>query len=465
MAASSKALAVRSPAQQEREFLPAALEIMEAPASPIGRAIGGVIILLVLSALAWAVFGKVEIVATASGRVVPSGRSKVIQPLEGGIVRAIHVQNGDVVRAGDVLIDLDPTESTADRNRLAGELMQARLETARLRALLSDNRDPQNAFAAPPEADAGQIALHRQLIESALAEYNAKMSELDRQVAREQANRDAVMANIQKIETVLPLLREQLEMRRTLFERNVGSKLSYLEAEERVVEMERELSVQQSRAKEADSAAAAVLESRRKAEAEQRSGWLTALSEAQTKVSGLTQDLIKADQHRREQVLAAPVDGVVQQLAVHTVGGVVRPADTLLVLVPTDSLLEVEAVIVRPCRSGGEGQGRQLSLHEIWPDQWPSPQRFVRFNAVSKRSRGERRHGAARPRTCLHGTGSAGPQFHHGRQPGVEAQGRNGGYGRDRHWRSADHRVPALAFGPTCAGEHAGAVKRLKQPC
>lgn len=345
MAASSKALAVRSPAQQEREFLPAALEIMEAPASPIGRAIGGVIILLVLSALAWAVFGKVEIVATASGRVVPSGRSKVIQPLGGGIVRAIHVQNGDVVRAGDVLIDLDPTESTADRNRLAGELMQARLETARLQALLSDNRDPQNAFTAPPEADVGQIALHRQLIESALAEYNAKMSELDRQVAREQANRDAVLANIQKIETVLPLLREQLEMRRTLFERNVGSKLSYLEAEERVVEMERELSVQQSRAKEADSAAAAVSEARRKAEAEQRSGWLTALSEAQTKVSGLTQDLIKADQHRREQVLAAPVDGVVQQLAVHTVGGVVRPADTLLVLVPTDSLLEVEAVI------------------------------------------------------------------------------------------------------------------------
>ena len=345
MTASAKALTVRSRAQDEREFLPAALEIMETPASPVGRAIGGAIILFLLMALAWAIFGQVDIVATASGRVIPTGRSKVIQPLEGGIVRAIHVQNGDAVKAGDVLIELDPTESDADRNRLAGEVMQSRLEAARLEALLSGNRDPQDAFTAPAEADAGQIALNRQLIGSAVAEYSAKLAELDRQVARERANRDAVMANIEKVEAVLPLLREQLEMRRTLFERNVGSKLSYLDAEERAVEMERELSVQQSRAKEAESAAAAALEARHKAEAEQRSGWLSALAEAHAKVAALTQDLVKADQHRREQALVAPIDGVVQQLTVHTVGGVVRPADTLLVLVPTDSPLEVEAAI------------------------------------------------------------------------------------------------------------------------
>src|SRR5205823_2917844 len=156
-----------------------------------------------------------DIVATASGRVIPTGRSKVIQPLEGGVVRAIHVQNGDAVKAGDVLIELDPTESDADRNRLAGEVMQSRLEAARLEALLSGNRDPQDAFTAPAEADAGQIALNRQLIGSAVAEYSAKLAELDRQVARERANRDAVIANIEKVEAVLPLLREQLEMRRT----------------------------------------------------------------------------------------------------------------------------------------------------------------------------------------------------------------------------------------------------------
>jgi hemolysin D len=112
-----------------------------------------------------------------------------------------------------------------------------------------------------------------------------------------------------------------------------------------VVESEQELPVQQSRLNEAAASAAAALEARHKAEAEQRSGWLTALADARAKAASLSQELVKADQHRRQQVLVAPVDGVVQQLAVHTIGGVVKTADTLLVLVPTDSSLEVEAAI------------------------------------------------------------------------------------------------------------------------
>jgi hemolysin D len=345
MAAGGKALVLRSRSHEEREFLPAALEIMETPASPVGRAIGGTIIALLLLALAWAIFGKVEIVATASGKVVTSGRSKIVQPLESGVIRAIHVQNGDTVKAGDVLIELDPTESQADRTRLAGEILSARLEAARLEAMLSANSDPQTVFIPPAEADPEQTALNRRLIDSAMADFKAKVAELDRQAAREDANRRAVSATIEKLETELPILREQLEMRRTLFEHNVGSKLAYLDAQERLVETERELPVQQSRLNEAEASAAAALEARHEAEAEQRSSWLTALADAQAKAASLGQELVKADQHRRQQVLAAPVDGVVQQLAVHTIGGVVKTADTLLVLVPTDSPLEVEAGI------------------------------------------------------------------------------------------------------------------------
>jgi membrane fusion protein, hemolysin D len=331
--------------KDEREFLPAALEIIETPASPVGRAIGSAIIAFFLLALAWTVFGRVDIVATAPGKIVPTGRSKVIQPLEGGIVRAIHVRDGDNVKAGDLLIELDPTESQADRNRLAGELLTARLEAARLEAMLSDSADHQAAFITPPEANPAQVELSRQLIASAMTEFDAKLAELDRQAAREEANHLAVAANIEKLQTVLPLLREQLQMRRTLFERNVGSKLAYLDAQERVVETERELSVQQSRLNEAEASAAAAIEARRKAEAEQRSSWLSALADVQAKAQTVMQDLVKADQHRRQQVLAAPVDGVVQQLAVHTIGGVVKPADTLMLLVPTDSQLEIEAVV------------------------------------------------------------------------------------------------------------------------
>src|ERR1700730_9830529 len=88
----------------ELEFLPAALEVLETPASPVGRAVAATIIIFFAAAVAWATFGYIDIIATAQGKIVPTGRTKTIQPLEPGIVRAIHVQDGDHVTAGQILI-------------------------------------------------------------------------------------------------------------------------------------------------------------------------------------------------------------------------------------------------------------------------------------------------------------------------------------------------------------------------
>src|SRR5262249_47267424 len=118
----------------ELAFLPAALEITETPPSPTRRIVGATIMALFCGALGWSVLGATDIVATASGKIVPSGRIKLIQPFETGVVRAIHVQDGQGVRAGEVLIELDPTMNTADLAHLRNDLMSARLEVARLRA-------------------------------------------------------------------------------------------------------------------------------------------------------------------------------------------------------------------------------------------------------------------------------------------------------------------------------------------
>ena len=120
--------------RDELAFLPAALEIVETPPSPIGRAIGAAIIALFVLALLWASLGHVDIVATATGKIVPTGRSKVIQPFETGVVRAIRVADGQTVNAGDVLIELDPTINQGEIDHLRGDLQSAQLDIARGRA-------------------------------------------------------------------------------------------------------------------------------------------------------------------------------------------------------------------------------------------------------------------------------------------------------------------------------------------
>ena len=99
--------------RQEREFLPGALEVQEVPPAPLGRIILWTIVSVFVIAVIWACFGKVDVVATAQGKIVPSGQIKTIQPMEIGRIAAIHVTEGQAVQAGEGLVELDSAVSRA----------------------------------------------------------------------------------------------------------------------------------------------------------------------------------------------------------------------------------------------------------------------------------------------------------------------------------------------------------------
>ena len=331
--------------KDELAFLPAALEIVETPPSPIGRAIVFVVMAVFSIALAWACIGTVDVVAVAPGKIIPSGRTKTIQPFETGVVRAIHVSDGQSVNAGDVLIELDPTMSGAELGHLKGDLMAAQLDAARLRAALSGKDDPLAAFTPPQGAPSELIQMQRRFLVSQIAEQNAKIAAIDRQVAQKEAERATIKASIEKLKATIVPLQERVEIRKQLFNKELGSKILYLTDLQDLVGQQQEIVVQQSRYSEADAAIAALVETRSKTVAEYERGLLDELAKAQQKAAGLAQDVVKAKQRNSLQTLTAPVDGVVQQLATHTIGGVVTPAQALMVIVPADAHLEVEAMI------------------------------------------------------------------------------------------------------------------------
>ena len=329
--------------RDELAFLPAALEIVETPPSPVGRAIGAAIIAVFLLALAWASLGHVDIVATATGKIIPTGHSKVIQPFETGVVRAIRVADGQDVNAGDVLIELDPTINEGETAHLQGDLRSAQLDIARLRAALADIDDPLAAFHPPEGADPALVAMQRQFLVAQTTEHKAKLAALDGQKAQKAAELATISATIDKLEAVIPTIQERVNIRKTLNE--YGSRLQYFEVLQQLTESQQERLVQRSRYHEAEAALAAITDTRGQTEAEYRRTLFGELTEAERKAAGLAADLSKAGQRTKLQLLTAPVSGMVQQLAVHTVGGVVTPAQTLLVIVPSDSHLEIEAMV------------------------------------------------------------------------------------------------------------------------
>jgi hemolysin D len=335
----------RHPPHAEAEFLPAALEIIETPASPAGRAIAATIILFFVIAVLWTCLGAVDIITIAQGRIVPSSRTKTIQPFETGVVRAIHVKDGQQVKAGDVMIEIDPTINRAERDRLEAEWMQERLQAARLRAAATYKPGSQLAFEPPDKTPAELAALQQRLLASQVEEIRAKLQTLDNQIAQSEANRKAVQSTIEKLKATIPLSKKRMDMRVTLAKKELGSKINALLAEQEYVELKNELQVQQGRLAEALQAMAALSEQRRQAEAEFRHKTLTDLAAAEQRVSSLQEQLVQATQKLKLQTLTAPVDGTVQQLAIHTEGGVVTPAQALLTIVPAGSPLEIEANI------------------------------------------------------------------------------------------------------------------------
>jgi len=338
--------------KDELAFLPAALEIVETPASPVGRAIGLIIVLLFSVALAWACIGEVDIIASAQGKIVPTGRTKVIQPFETGVVRSIHVRDGQKVKAGDVLIELDSTMNRAEGGQLRNDLIAAQLDIARLNAALAavaeslaDDVDPLTYFHPPADASPDAVATQKRFLLDQVSEHRAKIASLERQQAEKEAERATAVATIAKLETIIPILQERVTIRETLYNHQTGSKWNYLEILQAATEQKEELKVQKKKLEQATAAIATIVATLAQTKAEfgrTRSG---ELAEAQRKAGGFAQGLIKAEEKVRLQVLTASVDGVVQQLAVYTVGGVVTPAQTLLVLVPQESRLEIEAMV------------------------------------------------------------------------------------------------------------------------
>jgi hemolysin D len=345
-----RAVIAPSPDEKRRQsdelaFLPAALEIVETPPSPLGRAIAFSIIAVFGTALAWACIGTVDIVAVAPGKIIPSGRTKTIQPLETGVVRTIQVRDGQSVKSGDVLIELDTTAVNAELEHLQGDLMAARLEIARLQAAIVNKEDPLAAFAPPEDAPADLIQMHRGFLLSQTSEQKAKLATIDSQLAQKVAERGTIQASVDKLKATIAPLQQRVEIREQLFQKELGSKLTYLTELQDLVSQRQDILVQQSRNSETNAAVTALMETRTKTVAEYERGLFDELAKAQQKASGLRQDVIKADQRRSLQRLTAPVDGMVQQLAIHTIGGVVTPAQTLMLIVPAESRLEIEAMI------------------------------------------------------------------------------------------------------------------------
>lgn len=327
----------------EAAFLPAALSLQETPVHPAPRRAMWVIVALFVVALAWSIVGQVDIVAVAPGRIVISQRSKLVQPLETAVVRAIHVRDGDRVRAGQLLVELDATAPDADHTSAAEQQLAARGELARsqalLRALQAGRMPVLERTRDPLPADSAT------LLASEWSDIAARRGRLDAEAQRREAELATHREQLAKLDATVPLVRQREADLKGLAEQGfVASHAGQDRTRERI-ELERDTATQQARIAEAR---AALAESRQAAAAylaETRRALDDRAAQARVRLAQLTQEVRKTEQRQALTRLTAPVAGTVQQLALHTVGGVATEAQVLMVIVPDDGAVTAEVVV------------------------------------------------------------------------------------------------------------------------
>jgi hemolysin D len=327
----------------EAEFLPAHLEIVATPVHPAPLWATRAISALALSVAVVAIFGHLDVVAVAHGKLVPNVRVKIIQPAVTGVVRNIRVQNGMHVAAGQLLLELDPAQAAADTNKASAAKMDAEFAAARARALLqaeATNKPPSMELvpAATPQMQI-QVQTHA---EGVYNELRTKLASLRAQLDQREAELGTSQDEIRKLQVTSPLARQQARDYESLAAKNYVAKDDYLEKEHAALKEEGDLRTETDRAV---ALAAAVEEQKREIAttiATFRREQLEDLEKAQQALAQSTDDQAKAQVRESLMKLVAPVAGTVQNLAVHTVGGVVTTAQALLEIVPEDTL-EVEA--------------------------------------------------------------------------------------------------------------------------
>ena len=302
--------------KQEAAFLPAGLALQETPGSASLRWTARVLMALVCFMLLWSVLGQVDIIVNAGGKIIPSARIKTIASVDVAAVRALHVREGQAVKAGELLVELDTSAQDAEHDKAAGDVAAALLQAARSQALVDAiDRIQPPLLARVQHASDLQWQAARLQLEGQFRQFRARLAHID--------------GNIARYATALPLATRHAEDYRVLAQQHDVAPHAWLEKEQARIDLAGQL------ADARNQRAALIAETRKEA--------LDAQAEGRRLAAASTQDARRASEHGKLLRLLSPVDGTVQQLAVHTVGGVVPAAQPLMQIVPREDQVEVEA--------------------------------------------------------------------------------------------------------------------------
>lgn len=336
--------------QDEREFLPAHLELIETPTSVAPKLVMRIIMAFAVIALLWAIIGQVEMVAVSTGKTIPSGHSKTIQPLETSVIKKIYVKDGDRVNSGDLLIELVGIGSDSDYQQIHRQLDAAILARLRHQALLAalDSHtipDIDPMAVKPYSLIESEIADARQLVRNQHQSWFLQDEQSQAILQQHQAELRSTRSQIVKLKDVGKIEKQRLTDYKKLRDKNYLSQHEFYSQQSKIIENEQDLASLYEQQKQVQESIHQVEKERSLNQQLLKRDTLDGLRQANETINELQEQLARARQRQTLMSLRAPVSGVIQQLAFHSEGGVVMEGQGIMLVAPLHDTIEVDAIV------------------------------------------------------------------------------------------------------------------------
>lgn len=326
--------------RDELDFLPSHLELLERPPSRAGRLFALGIIAVIGFALTWAALGRIDVVASAPGKLIVSEYSKTIQASETGIIGEIHVTDGQKVQKGDVLVALRTVSAGADEDRLRQQIIYSKLTVARLSALLQDN--PAQALERPDGVTETDFYETRMDLIREYEEQQARQQTQDARINENAARQQATQVMIRENRAMRENIQKRFDARSTLQAQGYVSPVQLSELELELMRFGSELKNEVSKLEILRAEANTLTREQAQQKAEWRKSIREALRNERQRLVDLTQEQIKAEDRSQLHTITAPVSGIVQQIKANASNGVVSQGQELMTLVPDNVELLAE---------------------------------------------------------------------------------------------------------------------------
>ena len=325
----------------EHDFKPILAEVQDRPPNPIGRFFLWTVMAMVLLAAGGLILIEVDVVVTARGRIVPAGDVKVLQPLETGVVSRICVREGQYVRAGEPLVEIDPAMDSADLDGKEKNLQLSRAAMARIAAVLEGRE------FRPPQKDVPKEVLEtqRKLYESQAALYRSTLSEKGGALAEAETALRTLREEVRKFEELLAVTAETERRQKTLVELGAMAENRYRDKLRERLGLEKDLEVKRGQAEEAAARVDRVMHELESFKSSFREKLLSELATNLQGKNALEAEVNSLHFRKDRRSITAPVNGYVHVVAVKTVGGVVTPAQQVVSLVPENAPLQAQVLV------------------------------------------------------------------------------------------------------------------------